>query len=528
MPNFKISKAYPNYDEYMPTQPRRDTDKWIAIAKEIYYQVHKGESKNKVLEKITAGWDNMEKLDFKKWLKFYEEGSHNKYSEASEKPIQIKVGQVGYWEDSNRAGYFVPVNKQPEPAGQSIDFAKNPETNEGLKQDSKREIIESQRNKIVSRLDSAEKLLRSNDGQIFAGKEFEALMHIIYELKKKIHTVNKISTSTRLYEDMIIREANILTKNGFRKASDVLHKIAQEVPLITPTEPENPISGDGLTGEAFTAGPAGSNPIPAPPSPMPGMPPAGPVLAPEEKPSEGMSGFLDGLAGKKNTSEVSNTDDLNVEEDVGNAWVVEAQVAPEAAAPVTPKDDGLEVQENPVATEVVTEVTNPFDKKMDQLFNTVKIEDVVQKLEDLTKVYKTREMPRQLSVIDMMLDHLGLASFFPTLAEATNRALDSNQYILTRLEDIASRLRGTVQTNSIDLKGQSPIPSSPELDASRNQLQEEQDKEKARKKMKKEQELAEVNPSKPEPSLEVEEDLGGPINTPAPTAPAAPQAAPVK
>lgn len=509
-------KAYPNYDEYMDHKPPSNTNKWISAVKDMYYHVHKGSNKGEALDNITSSWSDVEKLDFKNWLKYYEENAHKKYSEAAnvgiEEPISIKVGQIGYWEDVNRAGYFVPVHRETQVNDarihvNEIDLAKDPSTNEGVRSDEKREIIENQRNKIVSRLDSAEKLLRSQEGQIFAGKEFEALMHIIYELKKKIHTVNKISTSTKLYEDMIIREANILTKKGYNQASKVLFKIAEDKPL-TPPPPANPMSGAGNPGSI--------------PGQAPGQVPPG-NNSPTDV-GDGMEGFLSGLNGEQDQSA---SDDLEVIEETDDNLIVEAQAAPATDVPPPPApkqkpDENLEVNEDKIST-----TSSPFDQKMEQMFQGLKVEDVVQKLEDLTKIYKTREMPRQLSLIDMMLDHLGLAPFFPTLAEANTKALDSNQYILTRLEDITSRLRGTVQTNEIDLKGQNPIPSSPELEATRNKLQVDQDKEKARKEMRKKEQAAEIDQvNKPEPELEVEEDLAGPVDTtnavPPPPVPAAP------
>ena len=91
----------------------------------------------------------------------------------------------------------------------------------------KRNTIEKQRAKIIGRLDSAEKLLRSPEGQQFAGHELEQLMEAIYTLKKKVQLVNKLSISTRLYEDMIVREANVLGRKGFTKAANMLYSVAQ-------------------------------------------------------------------------------------------------------------------------------------------------------------------------------------------------------------------------------------------------------------------------------------------------------------
>src|SRR5690606_24965231 len=110
---------------------------------------------------------------------------------------------------------------QPNITGKDIDMAHDA-IHSDLTQAQKKQIIEKQRSKIIGRLDSAEKLLRSEDGQMFAGKELETLLESIYQLKKKLQMMNKMSMSTRIYDDMIIREANILRKQGFTRASNVM------------------------------------------------------------------------------------------------------------------------------------------------------------------------------------------------------------------------------------------------------------------------------------------------------------------
>jgi hypothetical protein len=118
-----------------------------------------------------------------------------------------------------------------------------------------------------------------------------------------------------------------------------------------------------------------------------------------------------------------------------------------------------------------------------------------------------------------MLDSLGLASFFPSLSEATNKALESNNYISTRLEDILSKLHGAMATKEIDLTGEEP-PSNPEVDKIKEKLKQDENKDKARKQMRKQQEMSELeNKSKETPEIEIEEDLSVP---PAPVAPVTP------
>jgi hypothetical protein len=124
-----------------------------------------------------------------------------------------------------------------------------------------------------------------------------------------------------------------------------------------------------------------------------------------------------------------------------------------------------------------------------------------------------------------MLDSLGLATFFPSLSEAQNKSLEANNYIATRVDDILSKLRGSMAAKKIDLQGDSGAPTSPELDSVKNTLKSQDEKEKARKQMRKDQEAGELEgKSKATPDVELEEDLAPAIPagpTPAPTPPPA-------
>jgi hypothetical protein len=541
--DFSKRQAYPNNDQYMYIPGQHNTHKWMQAVREIFAKEKSGDNRVNAIRRVTSGWNIMETFDFLNWLKFHEAGDHMKY----------KFAQL--WYENGEPGYFLHVKpdpaKEPEPqvSGRDIDFARDQSNNN----EEKKQLIEKQRNKIIGRLDSAEKLLRSPDGQVFSGKEFESLLEAIYQLKKKIQMVNKVSASTRLYEDMIIREANILSRNGFTKAASVLHSVAQ-----TP----------GAAGEQAKGTPGGEMALtpPAPPDPSgagnpgapgglpsvgPGMPQGAPNSAtPAGVPNEtspapkGISEFLEGM----NTGKFSPGDNLEVEDTLyvsdnqDELLVTEAQVPPvdepmtatPAPAPLDPAPVATPPAPDAPATEEPLEVTeddikpkgdapapsaSDFDSKIDAVFSGITVADVVAKLEDIAKVYKTREIPRQLGVVDMMLDSLGLASYFPSLSEATNKALESNNYISTRVEDILSKLRGAMAGKDIDLKGDDN--EKPEVAGIKNQLQSDQDKEKARKQMRKDQETAELaGKGKETPEVEIEEDLG------APPTPAAPPAAP--
>jgi len=548
IPKLDLSKrqAYPNQDVYMHIPGQHNTNKWLQAVREIYFKEKDGSNRTDAIRRITSGWNIMETFDFLNWLKFHEAGEHMKY----------KFAQL--WYENGDPGYFLHVKPDPakeaEPRvhGRDIDFARDESNNN----DERKQIIEKQRNKIIGRLDSAEKLLRSPDGQIFSGKEFGALIDAVYDLKKKIQMVNKVSTATKLYEDMIVREANILYRNGFVKAADVLYSVAQ-----TPAAAGQQAKGDPKAPPNLP--PAAPAPMPTMPQGAPGgLPSKGPGMpqgAPSDAAPEGVEnhppGIKDFLEGT-NTANVTVTDkskaedDLEVEDfiDVDDAdtelMVTEAQVMPPAEdvpmttspAPVAldpspvaapklpvegPTEEPLEVTEDDIkpTDEVAAPTTSDFDNKVNQVLSGVTVADVVAKLEDLAKFYKTREAPRQLGIVDMMLDSLGLASYFPSLAEATNKSLESNNYISTRVEDILSKLRGAMSGSEIDLKGGEEV-EKPEVAGIKNKLKSDEEKEKNRKQMRKEQEAAELSGGgKETPDIEIEEDLGAP---PPPAPPAAP------
>lgn len=565
-------KAYPNFDQQQYMAGQRDTEKWLHAVRDIYQKEQGGNGRIHSIRQVCSGWDVMETHDFLNWLKFYEGNNHLKYKKAQ------------LWYENGAPGYFLPIKPDPAPEqkhqvdGPAIDFAKQ----DAIQNEEKRQLIEKQRAKIIGRLDSVEKLLRSNDGQTFAGPEFQALMEAIYQLKQKIHIVNKLSSSTRLYEDMIVREANVLARRGFTKAADLLYKTGQanNPPPIdlgtnkdtppTPTAPDSPSApmNPGAPGGLPSMGPGMSQNAPAstgvpevgpndnspqnlkgvskqgpetaangPASPMPqGGETKGPVGEFLQNLDKGVNTVDDKSQSEDDKLEVSDLIEVDSTED--DLMVTEAQAMPPidepmttspAPAPLNPGPPAPRLPDEPPApdapaTEEPLEVTedeaappggeeapeegiaSDFDAKIDAVFADTTINDIVAKLEDISKTYRTREMPRQLAFVDMMLDSKGLASFFPSLSEATNKALEANNYISTRVDDILSKLRGAMSSKETDLKGK---------------LQEDADKEKARKQQRKEQESMEMSgKGKEKPEVEIEEDLG-------PKTPKAPAAPPI-
>ena len=547
----EVKTAYPNVEVYQNVPGQHNTEKWLQAISEIYRKEKSGLPRMGAIRSVVGNWHVTETFDFLNWVKFYESGDHMKY----------KFAQLWYENDSLGPGYFLQVKKDnvEAPAAPAPVVDVDAARTEAAMDAEKREKIEKQRNKIIGRLDSAEKLLRTPDGQIFSGKEFESLLETIYQLKKKIQMVNKISSSTRLYEDMIIREANVLIKRGFDKAADVLFSVAQtpaqsgEQAQGTPNGSTNPPPAAppaDPTGAGQPGPPSGGAATPAQPPGNPTMPQSEPNQPPQPK---GISDFLE----RMDDGQYSPEDDLSVQDDElevsdqeEELLVSEAQVSPEeisdspkpaplapskveapkAPTPAPGKPSGpkaapaaepdLEVTEDDIKAPTKSQVppASNIDAKLQQAFAGVTVQDVISKLEELSKIYKTREIPRQLNLVDMMLHELGMATFFPSLSEASNKALESNNYISSRVEDILSKLRGSGGGDSnIDLTGED-IPERADTAGIKSKLQDDENKEKARKQQRKDQEAAELNDaSKETPEVEIEEDLGAP-----PAAPAAP------
>lgn len=558
--SYTDKKAYPNYDQYMYVPGEHDTNKWLLAVKNIYYKQSGGLPYKEAIRSATNGWKKMEIHDFLNWVRFYEEGAHMKYKFAD------------VWYENGEPGYFLHSKTEKQESDTIIDENAVNDSRE------KKILVEKQRQKIIGRLDSAEKLLRSQEGQEFAGAELENLMEAIYSLKKKVQLVNKISTSIRLYEDMIVREANVLSRKGFQKAADTLYSLADNPPpsVTPPNDPSgagNPGTPGTLPASAVSPNAQTSvdkdqnkeqpppNAIKTPPAPMP---------EPEKPKSVGINEFIKKMNEGNNTEESATddnlevTDQLDVEDSEQPLMVTEAQAMPPGPPPAaleevpmttdpapaplnpapvlgpedlarpTPKgksskidktEEPLEVTENDIPSNDIAPMNSQFNDKMDQLMQNVTIADVVADLEDISKTYKTREQPRRLALVDMKLDSLGLASMFPSLSEAQNKALEANNYISTRVDDILSKLRGAMANQE---SGVGPAPADrPDVSVVKNKLQSDQDKEAKRKQMRKEQENSELDtPKKETPQVEIGEDLGGtstPVPAPAAIRPPAPK-----
>jgi hypothetical protein len=506
--------AYPNNDGSIAARKSYDLGKWMAAMKDIYLKVHKGDSRHNAIALATSDWNQVEKVDFYDWLKFYESGAQNSY----------KMAQHNYYINDSIPDYFIPNPPKKDIPAPIKDISKDISTlpNEVLKlkqevsAEEKRKRIEDQRRKLMGRLNSVEKLLASEEGYLLVGDELEKLLQTIYDLKIRIQKANKLSLSEKTYIDLLISKANYLAANNCKKSSNLLYKIAQNVPNgnfnISGPPVVSKIDGGGFDGL--------ENDIPKDLGKSP------PNL--EDGEESGIDKFLEKLQTsgltdlKEDDNKADDTepgDEVDLEDDVDfdnhdfeDELVAEAQAIPaenQVKAPPKPAKE-LEVSEDEIPAK---QNEKDFDALIDSAFSNITVQDVIIKLEQVSNIFKQRQFTRELTIIDLMLNKLGLSSFFTNLAEATNKSLDASTYILTRLDDIQSKLRGAIGSDSIDLEGNNMNIQDPELLKIRKNLQSSEQKEKDKKEMRKKVEDDQLL-NKQKPELEVE-NVPGELSSPA-------------
>lgn len=458
-------KAYPNF-AYKDPQPLFDLNKWVLSMQKIAHMQKNGYDKFSAVNQVTNGWSVNELDNFINWMKFYESGDHLKYKYASLY--------------SSNPGYYIHLDKEKNEY--KSDFNKADDSDEEVEVDDRDERLKTFKKKFVSRLNSIEKLLSSQDGQEFLSNDSDELINIIFDIKKKV-TKLKVASYYSIHDE-IIRVANKNKSNTFNY--DFLIKLAQTAsPNPSPPNPPAQPSGSPAGMPAYDS--VGNMPPPNNP----------PADIGDGAKDEGAKEFVDKLKGVKDDND-SDTEEY--------LFVSEAQ-----EIPPTPAEDLTKAPEQKLPNTNVAISVNDYDNAVDQIFKNVKIEDVVVKLDSLANIFKEREIPRQLSLVDMMLNALNLSQMFPGLSEALNKSLESNNYILTRVDDIISKLRGSIKSNQIDLNPKENTSADPQAAAIKQNIQQEEEADKKRKEMRKQVENEALEKMNKAPEIEVS-DIPAPAN----------------
>jgi len=447
-----VKTAYPNYGDDLQPIKKYDMNKWKTALNDITIRTRLYGDRGTATDYVIKDWSSMdEKRDFKNWAKEQEQGIGKLY----------RIALFG--EMSTELQHIPGLTGKPS----------HPEPPKGKPEKTRDEITKQ---KVLGRINSIKKILSTKDGPHLLGNSYSTIMKAILDLEGDILGIRTAS----MIEDVIYRTANYLKEQD---CDDVivssLNKIAQMPSLDSMPaelgmggEPPMPGPGGEEGGENGGSAEEGKKALDTFIEKIRGYPTN--EMTPDSI-EERFDKIVDEFKGEKSASWYNyETEELrelervageifsvvklikfanrNEEKKIAFSDVVElVKSAQEAAldAPPEPIEPALDAPPEP-APELEDEPEKPKgieDKgkeDVDRLFADVKVSDVITRLEALSRVFQNREIARQLGIIDLMLDSLGLAGFFPSLAEATRSALESNQYCQTRVEEILSRLISSV------------------------------------------------------------------------------------
>ena len=531
--------------------PHYDLGRWVDATRKMYGLMVQGYTQDQAKAAVLGNWERREKMDYEQWARWYKERGPEKYPKLASFDDALMLGGIPIGALQSRLPNAIQGGQGHAPKvspglPQYLPHSQNDTSDV-------RDRIEGQRKKLISRLNSAEKMLASMDGQLFAGDDQEVMLQLLQDLKRRIQTANKRTVKSSLFEDHIYRAANQLKVQGREKAAGFFYKLAQLPP------PPGDMGGGGdmgdLPGMGDMSGAAGAPPeglgggdakaethdllkeffdnlkrgvsdpddepeeraaiekakhAPPPPAPPPPAPAAPAPAAPTPEPPAPPGAPGAATAAKLDTQIKLGMGVWQPLKSFAQAAPVPPPV-PAAPAPAAPPPEAPVAAPAPTPEpepEVVVEETEPeepastdnTDDVIEAALKNVSINDVISRLEMLVSIYNQREISRQLAILDIMMDRIGLASFFPALGEAMSKALEANQYIGSRLEGVLTKVKGSVDVPGtsewVDAK---PKEANPETENIRQRLEQQKKEEDRHKEQRKQQEIAKME-GRPAPS----------------------------
>lgn len=99
------------------------------------------------------------------------------------------------------------------------------------------------------------------------------------------------------------------------------------------------------------------------------------------------------------------------------------------------------IADEPVA--IPTSTTTETGEQSRPSSNSSGTEAIIQKLEEISKFLKNRQIVRELASTDLSLDSLGIASYFPEIGDSQSKLIESFGYASNKVESVIAKLRGT-------------------------------------------------------------------------------------
>lgn len=140
--------------------------------------------------------------------------------------------------------------------------------------------------------------------------------------------------------------------------------------------------------------------------------------------------------------------------------------------PVPVADPAPVAGENQAGEEVVESLPTPTTSPEPEIANPtalVNVQTIIHRLESISKQLKSRDTIRELASIDILLNELGMASYFPELTDAQSKLIESFGYASNKVESIVAKLRGSGGAGSITPRTDSQ-PQQPQQKMDADQL----------------------------------------------------------
>lgn len=214
-----LKVAHPNnmgIEGEAPIRPPYNVDKWIETMRYIYDASNTNNLPlDSVAKQVTAKWEENERINFQRWMRYYQEGNYNKYNVKTAQFFQSRQ----------------PESKLPDlkPVTDGFSFPTPDPAAE------KKKRLDDARKKLRGRLKSVEELVEQYR-DVLPRDVAAILRKDVYELKEKVLGLELRASIV----DSINRTSNQMRKHGFIEGAHALVKIAQEVAedTLPPTTPE--------------------------------------------------------------------------------------------------------------------------------------------------------------------------------------------------------------------------------------------------------------------------------------------------
>lgn len=386
----RTKSAYHNISGLMGgnQQPQRDISKWVRTLGAVLAAQRTGQELSTAVERLTADWSPNERMDFHYWMRFYTSSAHEKYGLRSTAAQQEEEKTMAPAELLRREMRQEPLPQQPQGAETAPVRRKR-----GRPPRTAPKSLQERKNFIVGRLDAIRRELR-HFSSVWPTHVWQPLYQALADLEQQIVSL-KTESSLR---DCIIRTAAIWEKHGVHGGARMLEKMAQPPEGDVVSEIEK-----ALTGREYET-------TPEPAAPAAEQFPSEDIGGPAEVPAEAPAGMP--------------------------AGALEELPEPPPPPKAEPEKEEPKREEKPEQKE---------RKKRDSdenPFSGASVRDVIHVLEPLARQFKARENVRQLSRADMMMDALGISSYFSEIGEAIARLIETDSYVGSRLEKAIGKLRG--------------------------------------------------------------------------------------